>query len=447
MRSKDTGPTSSVQKPVFNDVRRTQYDLSHWSMKTGAIGSLQTLSCIKVVAGDSMSLDASLVFRLSPLRRNLYLDAVVDLFAFYVPDRHVYGQNWVDFMKAGFDEAVTLGTDTLAVQTANNYNCFGAPLSQGTAYPRWATRPYVQIWNRYFRDPTDVAGLLSESYFTGTPTAAEANYGLKTCHIKRIWNCANLTTLTSADYTLPAQAAGEVDLYALAALKGRLRTESARDWFATRYNDLLKHTFDSTVNIDADQRPELVMRSRQWLSGYDVDGTDDATLGNFSGKAAGVMHLNFPTRFFPEHGSLWIMGLVRFPAIVINEYNYLYSKAEPTYAQIAGDPDIIRRSKPVSLNGNELSLANVVVGDTPHSQWFREQPSTVHEDYYVTAGHPFLNLNSATVRNDFVYIPQTQYDEVFKTLQLKHWNCQGHLKLTANRFIPDVRESIFAGTE
>jgi hypothetical protein len=46
---------------------RNAYDLSHFSFSLGAIGSLQTLSVVPIVAGDSMQLDLQGVFRLSPL--------------------------------------------------------------------------------------------------------------------------------------------------------------------------------------------------------------------------------------------------------------------------------------------------------------------------------------------------------------------------------------------
>src|SRR5690606_21953374 len=38
------------------------------------------------------------------------------------------------------------------------------------------------------------------------------------------------------------------------------------------------------TSYDADNRPLLVMRSNLWASGYDVDGTDQTSLGQFSGR-------------------------------------------------------------------------------------------------------------------------------------------------------------------
>src|SRR5947207_8574750 len=40
----------------------------------------------------------------------------------------------------------------------------------------------------------------------------------------------------------------------------------------------------SQCSYDADNRPLLVMRSNLWASGYDVDGTDQTSLGQFSGR-------------------------------------------------------------------------------------------------------------------------------------------------------------------
>ena len=188
-----------------------------------------------------------------------------------------------------------------------------------TALSRIVTRAVPRIWNRYFRDPSDAAGELADNYFT-TLTAANGNifrFGPACAYLKRMWNTALLSTLTTADYRL-ALDGGEVDLYNLSAKMGTLKSEQIRDYFAVRYRDLLQYSFRSDVNIDADQRPLLLMRRSQFISGYDVDGTDDATLGQYSGKAFGVCKMAIPRRFFPEHGVIWIMALLRFPPVDVS---------------------------------------------------------------------------------------------------------------------------------
>src|SRR5437764_10485419 len=51
----------------------------------------------------TISVSAFLLNRSSdlPLRRGLAIDSTVDIFTFYVPHRHVYGEQWIKFMKDG----------------------------------------------------------------------------------------------------------------------------------------------------------------------------------------------------------------------------------------------------------------------------------------------------------------------------------------------------------
>src|SRR5207302_7454375 len=64
---------------------------------------------------------------------------------------------------------------------------------------------------------------------------------------------------------------------------------------------------------DADNRPLLVMRSNLWASGYDVDGTDQTSLGQFSGRVQQTYKHSVPRFFVPEHGTMFTLALVRFP--------------------------------------------------------------------------------------------------------------------------------------
>src|SRR5260370_10959107 len=50
----------------------------------------------------------------------------------------------------------------------------------------------------------------------------------------------------------------------------------------------------------------LVMRSNLWASGYDVDGTDQTSLGQFSGRVQQTYKHSVPRFFVPEHGTMFI---------------------------------------------------------------------------------------------------------------------------------------------
>src|SRR5687767_8279632 len=86
---------------IQTGAERMPHDLSHLGFLAGQIGRLITISTTPVIAGDSFEMDAVGALRLSPLRRGLAIDSTVDIFTFYVPHRHVYGEQWIKFMKVG----------------------------------------------------------------------------------------------------------------------------------------------------------------------------------------------------------------------------------------------------------------------------------------------------------------------------------------------------------
>src|SRR5260221_13365080 len=94
---------------IQTGAERMPPDLSHLGFLAGQIGRLITISTTPVIAGDSFEIDAVGALRLSPLRRGLAIDSTVDIFTFYVPHHHVYGEQWLKFMKHGVN-ATTLST-------------------------------------------------------------------------------------------------------------------------------------------------------------------------------------------------------------------------------------------------------------------------------------------------------------------------------------------------
>src|SRR5260370_37007790 len=89
-------------------------------------------------------------------------------------------------------------------------------------------------------------------------------------------------------------------------------TDQEHDSFMRRYHDVIS-SFGGKTSYDADNRPLLVMRSHLWPSGYDVDGTDQTTLGQFSGRVHQTYKHSVPSYSVPEHGTMFTVALVRFP--------------------------------------------------------------------------------------------------------------------------------------
>src|SRR5437762_13801707 len=86
---------------IQTGAERMPHDLSHLGFLAGQIGRLITISTTPVIAGDSFEMDAVGALRLSPLRRGLAIDSNVDIFTFYVPHRHVYGELCIKFKNDG----------------------------------------------------------------------------------------------------------------------------------------------------------------------------------------------------------------------------------------------------------------------------------------------------------------------------------------------------------
>src|SRR5690554_7654601 len=90
---------------IQTGAERMPHDLSHLGFLAGQIGRLITISTTPVIAGDSFEMDAVRALPLSPLRRGLAIDPTVDIFTFYVPHRHVSREQWIKFIKDGFNTA------------------------------------------------------------------------------------------------------------------------------------------------------------------------------------------------------------------------------------------------------------------------------------------------------------------------------------------------------
>src|SRR5258706_12414449 len=84
---------------IQTGAERMPHDLSHLGFLAGQIGRLITISTTPVIAGDSFEMDAVGAPRLSPLRRGLAFDSIVDIFTFYVHQRHYYGEHVIKILK------------------------------------------------------------------------------------------------------------------------------------------------------------------------------------------------------------------------------------------------------------------------------------------------------------------------------------------------------------
>src|SRR2546430_2673503 len=79
------------------------------------------------------------------------------------------------------------------------------------------------------------------------------------------------------------------------------------------------------------------MRSNLWASGYDVDGTDQTSLGQFSGRVKQTYKHSVPRFFVPKYGTMVTLARVRVACTTTKEIQYLNAKGALTYTDISGD--------------------------------------------------------------------------------------------------------------
>src|SRR2546430_15562626 len=113
-----------------------------------------------------------------------------------------------------------------------------------------------------------------------------------------------------------------IDIMGLQAAYAYLHTDHERDYFMQRYHDVIS-SFGGKTSYDANNCPLLVMSSNLWASGYDVDGTDQTSLGKFSGRVQETYKHSVPRFFVTEHGTMFTLALVRFPPTATKEIQYL----------------------------------------------------------------------------------------------------------------------------
>src|SRR5690606_383260 len=272
---------------IQTGAERMPHDLSHLGFLAGQIGRLISISTAPVMSGDSFVLVSVGALRLSPLRRVLAIDSTVDIFTFYVPHRHVYGEQWIMFMKDG--------VNATPLPTVNTTGYIDHAAFLGTINPdtnkihKHLFQRYMNIYNNYLKAPwmpdcTDAnpdtnkitkhlfQGYLNiyNNYFKAPwmPDRTEANpnelnqddarYGFRCCHLKNIWT-APLPPETELSRQMTTSTTS-IDIMGLQAAYANLHTDQERDYFMQRYHDVIS-SFGGKTSYDADNRPLLVMRS------------------------------------------------------------------------------------------------------------------------------------------------------------------------------------------
>lgn len=419
---------------------RTPQDLSHFVYQCGEIGRLTTIHAIPVVAGDSFQDRLVGSFRLSPMRRNLSLDPKLELFTFYVPHRHIYGDEWVDFLKKGPSTPTTpnklsntgLINGTEAAMLGLSVDETIDVGSQVMNVAKWRRLGIKNIWENYFKRPDD----------PNPPSVPSSPY---CCHLKRNWNA---WSPESRDDNQTLDVSSGLDILQLNARAASYHVDQKRSLFAQRYRDVVD-SFGGKTTADVDQRPTLLAHTSVFGSGYDVDGTSQDSLGQYAGRVTTSFNHYTPRFFVPEHGAIWVVALVRFPPVVNAENNFLETKRDITYEEIACDPVLMANTPRVNhtladyFSGHDFGAQTLPDMPMTNGNWYREHPNFVNRKFTALQGYPFLKANYIEPDRPW-YIRSDVYNSMFQTDQLDHWQVYAKSNAMALRSMPSSRQTLLA---
>src|SRR2546428_14059444 len=205
----------------------------------------------------------------------------------------------------------------------------------------------------------------------------------------------------------------------LQAAYAYLHPAHGRDYFLQRYHDVI-FSFGGKTSYDAYNRPLLVMRSNLWASGYDVDGTEQTSLGQFSGRVQLTYKHSVPRFFVPEHGTMFTLALVRFPPTATKEIQNLNAKGALTYTDIASDPVVYGNLPPREISMQDVfrSGASSKKFKIAEGQWYRYAPSHVSPAYHLLEDLKSIQDPPSGDWQERVLIRHHDYDHCFQSVQL-----------------------------
>lgn len=451
--------------------------LNHLAHIVGHIGRVQTISVIPVIAGDSLDIHIDGVLRLAPFRKEIVSECQVDVCAFFVPHRHIYGAEWLDAVTKGLQSSTTLSAGPAVA--ASDRDCFFLGIKQcGATVNKALIAGYNGIMQRYFAVPTSEANqnfsFTTDYYRTAYPSGATSNainsrkYGYLAGRLPHILNDVILTnntanvggytrTYTNADWGVqipqdtPSAGIALLDIRDLQQIKSRYKSIQDQNYFDQFYTDVVANKWQTQgVNADADPRPTYLGRDTHFISGHDIDGTDDATLGTYVGKTIDRISFRLQRRFMPEHGNVWIMILPRFPLVHTKEQHPLLATSQPNNQLLLADPEVWAGEPTVAydpgqwLAGGSLWTPDVTRAQHPYGQEYRYQPNRIHPVFEQIPGYPFTSWDASTA-TDWLYYKDNEFQSVFDVSQVQQWQLHANINCRKYSSIVDPRTSIFAG--
>lgn len=136
-------------------MKRNNFNLAHYKAGTCPFGRLVPISCFEALPGDTIQMNTSLFFRLSPMVNPSFSILKAKWWHFFVPFRLLFKQ-WEDYRTGGPDGLDTTTLPTMkypgGVYAGTLSDYLGVPVGFDDEHSIFPYRAYWKIFDEFFRD-------------------------------------------------------------------------------------------------------------------------------------------------------------------------------------------------------------------------------------------------------------------------------------------------------
>lgn len=305
-------------------------------LKTGKIGRTNILRQQLLMPGETITSQINGRVMLEALRERESLRINAHLGVFLTPVRWLES-NWTAYIKEGPDTASALTT-----ATHSDFAKFGVgALGVSNVMPKFFENSVLRIYNEWYKFPEDA------------DISSWPDDGGVAVPLQHSWTRARYTIDPddTDDYTVSA--ATDFDVRDLAEIQAKFRSGVERDILSyNRYMELLEEMFGAKGDRYVDQVPIMIDQQDLSVNPRELPATDSAGLGDWQSvydfsidhRIGGITH--------PEHCVLTYVLTIRFAPII--ESRNPFAVDDVAWAEMVGDPEILRNSKPVSVRMKDI---------------------------------------------------------------------------------------------
>lgn len=409
---------------------------THQTMK---VGRLQMIGRIHAQAGDSLAIQVTTNFRFAPLRRAAGVPVVTELFAFYLPYRWAYGDNFVTAAIEGFNSNQTYIHTNGADGPHEQVEGIPSLMQRNETIPGHVLNHYASIIDHHFKE-RHTAEVTSANVLT---TEDDYRYGYQLWQLMSSWETRS-NWADAHDEIMIDTDGGDQSALDLAHYVALGRDEQARTWDAVRREEVYQHTYGGKLSPEVEEEPLILMHQKSTgkenpfsMQGMELEQVNPAGL---SSKISGRV----PRRFIPEHGCIYLFACARIRPSYFQSSPYLDDIANfGNPRKLMGHPaGASMQPEPIKLTDLFAdTTSSDVIGYVPYNEWLRTQPDWWSPDFqnndagWAPRGTPTSKLELRR---------HPDYSDIFATSQFGHGQLHSGIRVRGHRNLGMPLDSIQA---